>query len=137
LRTFLINHSTKSSGDEERRTCQDVRCLNPKRHHISVDERALSKRLGIPVIPASARSGEGIPELIQTINQVAVGEIKCKPHRIKITSKQVNEAIEELSQKLKAKYPDLPNTRWIAMRLLDGDKHIIDALKNGEFLIAS
>ncbi len=122
-------------------TDKAVLCLNlmdeAKRHHISVDERALSKRLGIPVIPASARSGEGIPELIQTINQVAVGEIKCKPHRIKITSKQVNEAIEELSQKLKAKYPDLPNTRWIAMRLLDGDKHIIDALKNGEFLIAS
>ena len=122
-------------------TDKAVLCLNlmdeAKRHHISVDERALSKRLGIPVIPASARSGEGIPELIQTIHQVAVGEIKCKPHRIKITSKQVNEAIEELSQKLKAKYPDLPNTRWIAMRLLDGDKHIIDALKNGEFLIAS
>ncbi len=122
-------------------TDKAVLCLNlvdeAKRHHVTIDARSLSKRLGIPVVPASARNGEGIPELLETIHKVATGEIKCKPHRIKISSKQINKAIEDLNEKLLAKYPDLPNTRWIAMRLLDGDQYIMDAIKNGDFQIAS
>ena len=122
-------------------TDKAVLCLNlvdeAKRHHVTIDERGLSKRLGIPVVPASARSGEGIPELLETIHKVATGEIKCNPHRIKISSKQINQAIDELNKKLQAKYPGLPNTRWIAMRLLDGDQHILDAIKKDEFQIAS
>ncbi len=122
-------------------TDKAVLCLNlideAKRHHVSIDARTLAKRLGIPVVPASARSGEGIPELLNTIHQVASGEIKCKPHRIKISSKQINRAVEDLNKKLQTNYPGLPNTRWIAMRLLDGDQHILDALKNGDFQIAS
>jgi len=122
-------------------TDKAVLCLNlmdeAKRHHVAIDARALSRRLGIPVVPASARNGEGIPELLETIHKVATGEIKCTPHRIKISSKQINQAIEDLNKKLLAKYPGLPNTRWIAMRLLDGDQHILDAIKNDEFQLAS
>jgi ferrous iron transport protein B len=29
-------------------------------------------------------------------------------------------------------YPKLPNARWVALRLLDGDERIIQALKRGE-----
>ncbi len=29
-------------------------------------------------------------------------------------------------------YPDLPNSRWVALRLLDGDEDIIKSLRNGE-----
>jgi len=118
-------------------TDKAVLCLNlmdeAKRHGIHIDARTLAKDLGIPVVPASARSGEGIPELIQTMYQVASGEIVCKPHRIKNLSKPVFEAVEELTKKLDRLYPSLPNTRWLAMRLLDGDQRILNALVDNEF----
>ena len=47
-----------------------VLCLNlmdeAKKNNIEIDTRSLSKELGIPVVATSARSKEGIPELIAT-----------------------------------------------------------------------
>ena len=119
-------------------TDKAVLCLNlmdeAKRHGIEIDDRTLAKDLGIPVVVTSARSNEGIPELIQTISQVASGEIVCKPHRIKSLPKKVEQAVQSLSKKLSGLYPELPNTRWIAMRLLDGDQQILSAIKSGDFI---
>ena len=82
-------------------TDKAVLCLNlmdeAKRLDIEIDDRTLARDLGIPVVPTSARSKEGIPELLKTIDQVATGEIKCKPHRIKNVPKSINNAIEKLS----------------------------------------
>lgn len=120
-------------------TNKAVLCLNlmdeARRHDIQIDERTLAKDLGIPVVATSARNGEGISELTQTIAQVASGEIICKPHKIKNLSLKVNDAVEQLSKKLISAYPDLPNARWVAMRLLDGDQRIIRALKEGELTV--
>ena len=121
-------------------TDKAVLCLNlmdeATRHGIKIDHRSLARDLGIPIVPASARSGEGIPELIDAIYQVASGQIVCRPHRIKSLSKAVNEAVDELTSKLKKLYPNLPNTRWIAMRLLDGDQRILSALEEDEFVMS-
>ncbi len=121
-------------------TDKAVLCLNlideANRHHVKIDERALAKRLGIPVVPTSARSNQGIPDLLETIHKVASGEIRCNPHRIRINSKKINDAIEDINKKLMERYPGLPNTRWIAMRLLDGDQHVLDALKTEDFQLA-
>jgi len=118
-------------------TDRAVLCLNlmdeAHRHGIEIDARSLAKDLGIPVVPTSARSNEGIPELIQTIQGVAAGEIKCKPHRIKNLPKKLSKAVDELNSEIVSAYPDLPNSRWVAMRLLDGDQEVMQALKNGEF----
>tara|TARA_R110000737_G_scaffold325126_1_gene338381 strand:- start:1457 stop:2086 length:630 start_codon:yes stop_codon:yes gene_type:complete len=68
-------------------TDRAVLCLNlmdeAERNHIEIDTRTLARDLGIPVVPTSARYDKGIPELIQTISEVANGKIICKPHRIK------------------------------------------------------
>ncbi len=120
-------------------TDKAVLCLNlmdeARRHKIQIDDRKLAKDLGIPVIPSSARSQKGIPELTDTIHQVASNEIECKPHRIKNLSRTVKKAVDDLSSEIARHYPELPNTRWIAMRLLDGDRRIEEALKNNEFHI--
>ena len=105
-----------------------------KRNKIEIDVRALSKELGIPVVPTSARFNEGIPELIQTINEVAKGTIVCRPHRIKNVSKQIDKAVKKLSLEIEKQFPNIPNSRWIAFRLMDGDQSIIDALKKGELV---
>jgi ferrous iron transport protein B len=113
-----------------------VVCLNlmdeARRNGIEVDARTLSKELGVPVVPTSARQGEGMNELLKYIYDVATGAYICKPYRIKSKSKELNEAIEKLSKEIQEEFPDLPNTRWVALRLLEGDQTIIDAIRSGE-----
>jgi len=118
-------------------TDRAVLCLNlmdeAKRHQIHVDSRTLSKDLGIPVVETSARYQAGIPDLISAIHDIANGEIKCKPRRIKNVPKKILDAVSALSDEIQREFPKIPNSRWIAFRLLEGDTRIIEALKNGEF----
>jgi ferrous iron transport protein B len=113
-----------------------VVCLNlmdeAKRYQLEIDVRTLSKELGVPVIPAAARQKEGMPELIASIEEVATGKFVCKPHRIKSRSAGLNHAVSSLAQKLSAQFPGLPNVNWVALRLLEGDQSIIDAIHTGE-----
>ena len=103
-----------------------------ERHGLQIDERRLAKDLGIPVVPLVARQGRGIPELLQAISEVANGQTLGKLRKIKYDSPGLKNAIDQLTAKIEAGYPDLPNARWVALRLLDGDKKIAEALKNGE-----
>lgn len=117
-------------------TDRAVLCLNlideAERHKIKIDERELSRKLGIPVVPAAARQGKGILELLKYINEVATGKYICKPHRISSGSKELKNAIKILSEQIHEQYPNLPNARWVALRLLEGDQRIIDAVRNGD-----
>jgi ferrous iron transport protein B len=103
-----------------------------KRKNIIIDERQLSKQLGIPVVPTSARSKTGMDNLLNYINQVASGEYICKPYKIKGYSKKIQNSIDSLTRKIENIYPQMPNSRWVAIRLLEGDQAIIDAIKSGE-----
>ena len=111
-------------------TDRAVLCLNlmdeAQRNHLEIDERTLSKELGIPVIPASARRKQSMNELLAT------GKFVCRPPKIKNRSPKINHAIDDLAARLTEQFPDLPNTRWVALRLLEGDNSIIEAVKNGE-----
>ena len=117
-------------------TDRAVLCLNlvdeARRNKIEVDVRTLSKDLGIPVIPTEARQNIGMQELLNSINEVASGKYICKPYRMKGKSKELNSAVEKLSQKIKLEYPNIPNSNWVALRLLEGDQSIIDAVRTGE-----
>ena len=117
-------------------TDRAVICLNlideATRNGIKIDERALAKELGVPVIPTAARQGQGMDELLKTISDVASGSYICKPHRIKSNSMELNAAIDRLSLEIASEFPGLPNNRWVALRLLEGDQSIIDAIRTGE-----
>jgi ferrous iron transport protein B len=41
-------------------------------------------------------------------------------------------AVRVLVERLERLYPGLPNARWVALRLLDGDERIIQAVRTGE-----
>ena len=114
-----------------------VVCLNlvdeARRHGLTVDERQLARDLGVPVVAASARYGQGLPELLRAISEVASGRIVCRPHRLEIEPGAIRPALAELVAQLQAAYPALPNPRWVALRLLGGDDTIVAALRNGEF----
>lgn len=117
-------------------TDRAVVCLNlmdeAKRHGLEIDERALSRDLGVPVVPTAARFNQGLEQLLETLSKMAKGEIPVRPHRIRGESGHLEKALQVLSNKIQHAVPGLPNTRWIALRLLDGDQRIAEALRNGE-----
>ncbi|NJN97867.1 MAG: iron transporter FeoB [Anaerolineales bacterium] len=103
-----------------------------RRHGLTVDERSLARDLGVPVVPTSARSRQGIPELLQAVSEVATGKIVCQPHRLKSEPPALKKAVAELVAQLETMFPGLPNARWVALRLLDGDPRIVEAVERGE-----
>lgn len=113
-----------------------VVCLNlideARRHKLGIDDRRLARDLGVPVVPCSARSGRGLPKLLQAIHAVATGETVCRPHRMTSEPPELKRAIATLAGQIQTIYPGLPNARWVALRLLDGDDRIAQALTNGE-----
>ena len=113
-----------------------VICLNlmdeANRHGLKVDDRRLARDLGVPVVPTVARRGEGLEELLAAVHDVASGETINKPHRIKALSPQLERAVSILEADIEATFPELPNSRWVALRLLDGDKRIEEAIVRGE-----
>lgn len=117
-------------------TDRAVVCMNlmdeARRHKLTVDDRRLARDLGVPVVPAAARQREGIQELLAAISEVATGKVVGRPYRVKYPSSALKEAVDQLSAQIEAAYPDLPNARWVALRLLDGDDKIADALRKGE-----
>ncbi len=119
-------------------TDKAVLCLNlmdeAERNDIEIDTRMLARELGIPVVATSARYQSGIPELIQVVDEIASGKLMCKPRRIKNVPKKILKAVNELSAEIETEFPNIPNSRWIAFRLLEGDSRIIEALKTGELV---
>jgi Fe2+ transport system protein B len=112
-----------------------VVCVNlmdeAHRKGIDVDVRSLSRDLGVPAVPTVARTKEGLGELVRTVAEVISGEISTKPLRPK-SPPEVEHAVTELAPMIEQLAPGLPNARWIALRLLDGDHKVRQALLSGE-----
>ncbi len=117
-------------------TDRAVVCLNlideARRHGITVDDRRLARDLGVPVVPTAACQGEGLDALLQAVSEVATGQTVCKPHRVKTESAAIQTAVETLVAQIQAAFPGVPNARWVALRLLDGDDRLADAIRSGE-----
>ncbi len=102
-----------------------------RRTGLEIDVRQLVRELGVPVIPMAARRGEGVPELLAAISDVADGAYPVPKPRTPKLSSEMGFAIGRLRSDLEALYPDLPNMGWVAMRLLEGDATIEAALRDG------
>ena len=102
-----------------------------RRKGLEVDTRSLARDLGVPAIPIVARSGEGMQTLLTTVAEVIEGTIKTSPLRVNGTEKYQH-AVADLAQQIEAQYPGIPNARWLAIRLLDGDARVQEAILTGE-----
>jgi ferrous iron transport protein B len=102
-----------------------------RRKGLEVDTRSIARDLGVPVIPITARSGEGVPALLSTIAEVIQGSIVTKPMRVEGTP-EFQKAVNELVPMIEQAAPNVPNARWLAIRLLDGDAKVQQALMSGE-----
>ncbi len=101
-----------------------------RRKGLEVDTRSLARDLGVPAIPIVARSGEGIHQLLSTVAEVIEGGIATKPRRVQGTP-EFQRAVEELALMIEGTAPGIPNARWLAIRLLDGDAKVEQALREG------
>jgi GTPase len=104
-----------------------------RRKGIDVDVRSLARDLGVPAIPVVARTSEGVHALLAAIEGVINGEVPTRPRRVEGTP-EFNAAIAELLPLIEAAAPGVPNARWIAIRLLDGDVRVEQALRAGELV---
>ncbi|WP_064094076.1 FeoB small GTPase domain-containing protein [Rossellomorea aquimaris] len=108
-------------------------CLNlmdeAKKKGIEVNSEALSMKLGAPVVKISARNKTGIKELLDTVDEMAKGNVPTNPYRMTY-SEDIEAKIEELTPKVRQMIGDDFPIRWIALRLLDGDESIIESLNN-------
>ena len=107
---------------------------------MEIDLQRLPEMLGIPVIPVSARKRRGLDILLHAAihHRGATGPDKLI-HEHKYTSKhqhdhhaeyamvysdEIEGKIDQIMEELKARYPELKNPRWHALKLLEGDKEI-------------
>ena len=104
-----------------------VVCLNMMdeavRKGYRIDTKRLEELLGVPVVPAVARTGEGIRQLFVTAIWVAKSKRKPKPPRY---HRDVETAIEAIIGVVKGECReklDLPE-RFVAIKLLERDPQI-------------
>jgi ferrous iron transport protein B len=113
-----------------------VICLNlmdeVERHQMKVDYRRLARDLGVPVVPTVARYNEGLEDLLAAVHEVASGKTSAKPYKVKYNHPKLEGAVNQLVSQIETVFPEVPNARWVALRLLDGDERIIQAVEDGE-----
>lgn len=107
---------------------------------MEIDIHRLPEMLGIPVIPVSARKRTGLDVLLHAAaHHKDCTDMDCLIHHHKYMSKHqhdhhseyamvysdtIEDKIDLIIEELKKKYPDLPNYRWHAIKLLEQDKEI-------------
>lgn len=88
-----------------------------RKRGIRIDAQALSKRLGCPVVPIVATTGEGLSELQSSM--LAVADRRLAPGFPLALDESVEQALLRLEPLLRD--VDEANRRWLAMKVLEGD----------------
>ena len=112
-------------------TDRAVLCVNlldeAGKKRIHIDLPALSKRLGIPVIGTSARSGEGLPELEAALAKTAKASEQNAPVRLPY-GETAERTASLLTPALERVLGGCVPAHWAAMRLLEGDRSLACSL---------
>ncbi|MBN6187614.1 50S ribosome-binding GTPase [Aneurinibacillus sp. BA2021] len=113
-------------------TDQVVLCVNlmdeAKRKGIQIDIEGLSKKLGVPVVATAARQKQGLEELKEQLLRVVIGTVQPSPRLLRY-SEEVEHDICELEAKLAPLLKGLMKPRWVALRMLDGDRTLVEDIE--------
>ncbi|HLM60935.1 MAG TPA: FeoB small GTPase domain-containing protein [Pyrinomonadaceae bacterium] len=101
-----------------------------ERNDLTIDARELVRELGVPVVPMAARRAEGVPELLTAIEKASLNTLPARARQTHYADEKLESAIETLANSLRGAFGDLPNARWVALRLLEGDESIINAVRD-------
>lgn len=103
-----------------------------RRHGIKVDAKKLEKVLGVPVVEGIAREKVGVEEALDTVHLVATGQYEPDAYRLERHAPGVEEALGALAETVQEVFPAVPNARWVALRLLNADDAVGQAVADGE-----
>lgn len=108
-------------------------CLNlmdeAQKKSLMIDVPSLERELGVPVVATAARQGVGLTELKEKIVQVASGSLQTRPRQI-VYSSEVEKAVKHLLPLVGSIANNTLPLRWLALRLLDGDRSFLDSLSS-------
>ena len=103
-----------------------------RRHGIAIDPAKMERELGVPVVPGVARDRVGIDDLLDVVLDVASGKRTPEPRPQALHAPDVEETIGALVKVVREVFPDVPNARWVALRLLNADEAVEEAVRSGE-----
>lgn len=109
---------------------------------MEIDLHRFPEMLGIPVVPVSARKRRGLDVLMhaaihhkdQTTPDRLIHEHSEVTHHAHdhhsefamVYSDEIEDKIDQIIPELERRYPNLPNYRWHAIKLLESDKEICE-----------
>ena len=96
--------------------------------HLDLD--TLSRLFGIPMIPTSFKSGDGVKELFRAVIQVYEGTSKASRHLHINYGHEIEAGISHIQKYLKADehITQHYSTRYLALKLLEHDSQVLDYL---------
>ena len=110
-----------------------VLCVNlldeAKKKKIQIDLKALSEKLGIPVVGTSARNGKGLDRLMDAVTDLTRGRSETNPMEITY-GEEIERAISILKPALDDTLNGRLNSRWAAIKLLDGDESLLRSMRD-------
>ena len=106
-----------------------VVCLNlmdeARRKGILIHREKLEQELGVPVVPVTARSGQGIEELLDTVDAV------CKTEQEDLRPVEYPQAVERAAAVVEPVLQEkgIRASRWAALRILEGDESLCRSIR--------
>lgn len=108
-----------------------ILCLNlmdeAKKNNICINLNTLLKELGVPIVPTIARNDDGIEELKDSIYSMCIGELKTNPVKVEYDY-EIKKEMDKITPLLEKIFKNEIPPRWLALRLLDGDKSILNSI---------
>jgi small GTP-binding protein len=112
-------------------TTNVIICINlidvAEEQGIQIRDWLLTNRLGVPVIKISARNKKGFPMLLDTIDRIVTGAIECHPVQLTYPA-EIEEKIKKIEPKVREIIGDYISSRWVSLRLLDGDEVLLNEI---------
>lgn len=103
-------------------------CVNlmdeAKRKKINIDLKALRERLGVPVIGVTARKKKSLKMLLDALDLACDQKGENAPYKVKYSA-EIEQAIALVEPEAKRLSCGKINSRWLALKLLDGDSSLL------------
>ena len=106
-------------------------CVNlmdeARRKKISIDLKKLENRLGVPVIGVTARKKKSLKRLLDALDLACDRKAENTPYKVKYSA-EIERAIALVEPEASRLSCGKINSRWLALKLLDGDNSLINEI---------
>ena len=113
-------------------TSNVIVCVNlldeAKKNGITIDLNLLSKELGVPVVGSIARNKKSLKQLENAIYSFCTSKKQTTVAKHIVYPTVIEDCISIIKNQLNITYPHIQNSRWIALKLLEGNKNIINSI---------